>query len=61
MMSKSYLVKKGVSVEERNVSNSKEHMQFMINNGYNTTPIIFLNGSVIKGYKPQDFDLALDS
>ena len=60
-MSKSYLEKKGVNVDMRNVSNSEEHTQFMIDNGYSTTPVIFLNGSIIKGYKPKDFDLALGS
>jgi len=61
MMSKSYLLKKGVSVEERNISTSKDHMQFMVDNNYYTTPLILLNGNVIQGYKPQDFDAALDS
>jgi len=61
MMSKSYLLKKGVSVEERNISTSKDHMQFMIDNSYHTTPLILLNGSIIQGYKPQDFDAALGS
>ena len=48
MMSKSYLLKKGVSVEERNISTSKDHMQFMIDNSYHTTPLILLNGSIIQ-------------
>lgn len=59
MMSKSYLEKKGVQVEERNVSRSREHMKTMIENGWSSTPMIIIGETVIKGYKPKDFDKAL--
>ena len=60
-MSKSYLRKKGVEVEERNISTNPEHMKTMIENGWSTTPMIIIGDMIIKGYKPKDFDKALDN
>ena len=59
MMSKIYLEKRGVTVEERNISNNPEYMKTMIENGWSSTPMILIGGTVIKGYKPKDFDNVL--
>lgn len=60
-MSKSYLEKKeGVVVDYRNISKHPEYMKTMIENGWSSTPVTLINGQVIKGYKPKDFDDAIN-
>lgn len=59
MMSKLYLEKKGVTVDERNVSGNKEYMKTMIENGWSSTPMVIIGNTIIKGYKPKDFDNAI--
>lgn len=59
MMVKGFLKNKGVEFEERNIREKQEYYNELINDGYRTTPVTYVDGKVIAGFDPEKLEKEL--
>ena len=55
-MAKEYLTEKGVSFEERNVSNDIEARKELMSKGFMGVPVIYVEDEVIQGFDKAKLD-----
>lgn len=57
---KNYFKKNNINFEERNIDKDQSHIDFMVENGYMSVPVIVINNVKLVGFNKGDIEKELN-